>query len=92
MRIKLNPQEVHTTISLLVYLIRHLSILLLVFVPKTSQTIHELLKLPKKDLSWDSLNLAYTEMQNHVIGSPRILYKKLEMRDIPKYIDRFLSK
>lgn len=68
----------------LVYLVRDLAILIAPYMPETSEKVAGFLGNP--DMGWDSLGRRDDLTK---IGTPSILFKKLETEDIDAYRDRF---
>ncbi len=90
-RIKTDREEVQTTITILVYLIKNLAILLSPYIPETSKRLFDMLKYPKEITSnniWETVT-EFKGLKRHKIGIPEILYKKLDMKDAEKWRKKY---
>jgi methionyl-tRNA synthetase len=90
-KIKKDREEVHATTSILIYLIRNIAILVEPFMPDTAKRIFKMLNLiidPEKDSLWKSASV-FKGLNEHFIGTPEILYKKLDPKDAEKWRKRF---
>lgn len=85
-KIKEDRDSVATTISVLVHLIRDLGIMLEPFMPDTSARILKMLNLEAQ--KWSSIG-DFTQMQDHQLGTPEILYKKIDEKLIEKFKSQF---
>lgn len=90
-KIKTDKEEVHATLTVLIYLIKNLAILLSPYIPETSERLFKMLNLSKKLNStniWESVT-EFSGLKAHSIGTPEILYKKLDMKDAEKWKKKF---
>lgn len=90
-KIKEDPENVHGTISLLTYLIRNLGILLSPFMPSTSEKLFDILQLDpafEKEELWTKAS-EFTGLSGHKIGTPEIIYKKLDVKEADGWRKKF---
>ncbi len=85
-KVKTDPVHAHSTVSLLVYLVRSIAVALEPFMPETSSKIIAMLNL--SDLQW-SLTGAFKGLDGHTIGNPEILFPKLDARLAENFRKKF---
>ncbi|MCF7901185.1 methionine--tRNA ligase, partial [Candidatus Woesearchaeota archaeon] len=86
--IKENPQRAHNTLAVLINLIKDLSILLQPIMPLTSEAIKKQLNATY-EFNLESLN---TKIENHKIGEPDVLFKKLEEKQVTEFQEKYSGK
>lgn len=84
--IKTNPDRAHLTVSILTYLVRDLAVALEPYMPTTVQRVLGMLGLHDQD--WSVLG-GFSGLDGHRIGSPEILYRKLDLREAEKLRKKF---
>ncbi|PIE02812.1 MAG: methionine--tRNA ligase [Acidobacteria bacterium] len=84
--IKEDRERAHSIVSVLVYLVRSLSILLEPFMPKTSETLWEMLRIEKPN--WDTA-MSFTGLHQHQINKPSIIYHNLDPKLAEVYRKKF---
>jgi len=90
-KIKTNRDEVHSTLTVLTYLIKNIAILLSPYIPHTSQRIFDMLNFSESVDStnlWKSVN-DFSGLGKHSIGNPEILFSKLDMKEAEKWRKKF---
>ncbi|MCB1053087.1 MAG: methionine--tRNA ligase [Acidobacteria bacterium] len=85
-QIKADPKLAQATVSLLTYLVRALARVLEPFMPSTAHRIFSMLNLEISD--WDSV-ATFSGLDGHQIGTPEILYPKLDLAQAEKWRKRF---
>ncbi|NQZ56367.1 MAG: methionine--tRNA ligase [Lentisphaeraceae bacterium] len=85
-KIKEDRESVATTISILIHLIRDIGVMIEPFMPETSVRILKMLNL--EDQKWDVIG-DFTTMEDHQLGQPEILYKKIDDKLIEKFKEQF---
>ncbi|CAM2006469.1 methionine--tRNA ligase [Acanthopleuribacter pedis] len=85
-RIKEDRDAAHTTVSLLLYLVRHIATGLYPYMPETAERIFATLNL--KPETWTDTP-AFTGLDGHKIGKPDLLFKKLDLKDAAKFRKKF---
>ena len=85
-KIKTDRDHAHTTVSLLAYLVRDLSIALEPYMPDTAAKMNEMLGLEKG--AWLDLGI-FSGKEGHRIGQPEIIYRKLDVKDAERFRKKY---
>lgn len=85
-QIKQDPNLAQTTVSCLTLVVRALGTALQPFMPATAKRIGNMLNL---DLSDWELGMSLAPLAQHQIGTPEILFPKLDPKDAEKWRQRF---
>ncbi|MFH1505816.1 MAG: methionine--tRNA ligase, partial [archaeon] len=85
--VKEDEKKAQSSLTNLVTLVKDLSILIEPYLPKTAEEIWKQLKV--KDLKWEDLG---KPLENHKIGKPEILFKKLEDEQVEELKTKFSGK
>lgn len=83
--IKTDSNHAHATVSVLAYLVRNLAVCLEPYMPTTAQKILQMLQKPAT--KW--ADMGFTGLDGHCIGSPEILYRKLDLKQAEKWRKKF---
>lgn len=83
--IKNDPLTCERNLYLLTNIVKDLAILIQPFLPETSNKIFEQLNLEKK--SWS--DLGHLSIQNHQIGTPLVLFQKIEDKKVIELKQKF---
>lgn len=86
--IKENPEKAQNALAVLLNLIKDLSILIQPIMPKIAESIQEQLGI-KRRFDLDFLN---EKIQNHKIGEPVALFKKLEDKELIEFKEKYSGK
>lgn len=84
--IKTNREKAQTTVSLLAYLVRQLATGLHVYMPETSEKMFGMLNLELG--TWDEA-ASFEGLQNHHIGEPTIIHKKLDTKEAATFRKKY---
>jgi methionyl-tRNA synthetase len=84
--------ENHTTLYLCANLCRTLAIISQPFLPHTAEEVWKMMELEGslKDQNWDAAGKLGVHA-NHLIGKPKVLYKKIEDTDIADFEKKYLN-
>ncbi len=82
-KIKENRDEVQSVVNILAHLIKDLAIMLEPYMPETSDRMFKMLSIENK--KWKDLG-DFDSLAGHKIGNPEILYKKLDNKDVEKFV------
>lgn len=84
--IKTDPAAAKSSLVALLYLVRDLGIMLSPYMPDTAARILEMVGTP--DVTFKNLG-QWNDFQTIAIGTPQILFKKLQQKQIKQYKERF---
>jgi methionyl-tRNA synthetase len=86
-----NPDKVRnaTTLSVLANIVKDLAILMHPYMPLTAESIKEQLNI--KRLDWDDLG-KLTLHAGHKINNAQLLFKKIEVKDVKEFREKFSGK
>lgn len=85
-RIKEDRDGAHMTVSLLLYLVRHIATALFPYMPETAERLFQVLNLEPE--TWQNTP-AFTGLNGHKINEPTMLYQKLDPKDAEKWRKKF---
>lgn len=88
--VKTNPEKCKEDIAILARRVKDVAIVLFPFMPETAEAILSQMNLDKKIISWNNINQPLPE--GHTIGTPRIIFKKLEDDFVSKMKEQFGGK
>lgn len=85
-RIKEDRDAAHMTVSLLLYLVRHIATALFPYMPETAERLFQVLNL--EPATWQN-EPAFNGLDGHKINAPTMLYQKLDPKDAEKWRKKF---
>ncbi len=85
-RIKEDRDAAHMTVSLLLYLVRHIATALFPYMPETAERLFQVLNL--EPATWQN-EPAFSGLDGHKINAPTMLYQKLDPKDAEKWRKKF---
>ncbi len=88
--IKQDKSRANTVLCVLANIVKDLGILTYPYLPDTSDKIFDILNIDKKNRTWDNLN--EISLANHKINKPKLLFKKIEEKQIEQFKKKFGSK